>query len=104
VKERELDPRLPETLARAHEAGLVGSVCLFELRGWEGDHQVVSGELGDWSKLGKSWTPKSCHAHMRATLYADVRGWINGGDETGILGSECRDELPHKVSSVRAEQ
>jgi hypothetical protein len=98
-----LDPNSPEAVERAHDEGVVGSVWLYKLRGCEGDHQVVEDYLGDWSKLGKDWTPKSCKAYVRGTVYAETYGWTKTGDETGIVGEECRPDIPHEVKSIKAE-
>ena len=49
--------------------------------------------------------PHDAHRLAGVTRVAnDLYGWIYAEDETRILGSECRDDLPHKVSAVRAEQ
>jgi len=103
AKRHNLDPNSPEALERAHEEGIVGSACLFELHGCKGRHQLVVGYLGDWSTLGKDWTPKSCRAKVRATLYADTDGWKRTGTQTGVVGEECRPDFPHEVKSVKAE-
>lgn len=104
VATHNLDPNSPEAIEQAHRDGVVGSVYLYELRGCKGKHHVVEGHLGDWSKLGKDWKPKSCRAYARGTVYADTHGWTNAlGKKTPIVGEECRDDLPHEVKSIKAE-
>jgi hypothetical protein len=103
AKRHDLDPNSPEALERAHEEGIVGSACLFELNGCQGRHQLVDGYLADWATLGKDWKPKSCRAKVRATLYADTDGWKKNGIQTGVVGDECRPDFPHEVKSVKAE-
>jgi hypothetical protein len=92
-----LDPRQAETVQRAHDESIIGSVCLWSLPGCEGECVVVDQDVPDLKTI-VDWDAKSCSGST-ALLYADTDGWNADGVRTGVSG-RC-DDLPHDVRSLR---